>query len=476
MIRLFLFFLGLTLTLAPPAYAQSLIPHQQRAREIYKELIEINTADSVGNTTLAAEAIARRLRRAGFPEDDIHVLGMDARKGNLVTRLRGNGARRPILLLAHLDVVEARREDWSFDPFKFQEKDGYFLGRGTADDKAMAAIFVANLLRYKQEGFVPDRDIILALTADEEMGDVPTNGVSWLLKRYKNLIDAEFALNEGGGVSLRSGKPVVSRLQVSEKVSVMYRLEVKNPGGHSAVPTRDNAIYHLAEGIRRLGRHAFPVKLTEVSRAFFERMAAIENGQDGEDMRAILRNPADLSATARLSTRPTYNAMLRNTCVPTLLDAGIAKNALPQAARATVNCRVLPGESVPEVQQTLIRVLANDKIVISQMGDYTPSPPSPLRPDLVQTVERLTAEFWPGAAVVPVMSTGATDSRFLRKAGIPSYGHSGLASEPGDNRAHGKDERLAVKSFYDGLEYQYRLVKALASPEKTMPLSPMEAQ
>ncbi|MGH7766218.1 MAG: M20/M25/M40 family metallo-hydrolase, partial [Candidatus Binatia bacterium] len=255
-----LFFLLLTLGfVAGPAYAQSLAPHQRLAREIYKELIEINTTDSVGNTTLAAEAIARRLRRAGFPEDDIHVLGMDARKGNLVTRLRGNGARRPILLLAHLDVVEARREDWSFDPFKFQEKDGYFLGRGTADDKAMAAIFAANLIRYKHEGFVPDRDIILALTADEELGEVPTNGVSWLLKKYKNLIDAEFALNEGGGVSLRSGKPVVSRVQVSEKVSVMYRLEVKNAGGHSAVPVRDNAIYHLAEGIRRLSRHAFPV-------------------------------------------------------------------------------------------------------------------------------------------------------------------------------------------------------------------------
>jgi acetylornithine deacetylase/succinyl-diaminopimelate desuccinylase-like protein len=446
-------------------YAQSLTPHQQLAREIYKELIEINTTDSVGNTTLAAEGIARRLRRAGFPEADIHVLGMNARKGNLVARLRGSGARRPILLLAHLDVVEARREDWSFDPFKFQEREGYFLGRGTADDKAMAAIFAANLIRYKQEGFVADRDIILALTADEEMGDVPTNGVAWLLKSYRNLIDAELALNEGGGVSLRNGKPIASRLQVSEKISVMYSLEVKNPGGHSAAPTRDNAIYDLAEGLRRLGRHAFPVKLTQAMRAFFERMAGVESGQDAEDMRAIVRNTADLAASARLATRPTYNAQLRTTCVPTLLDAGIAKNALPQLASATVNCRVLPGESVADVQHTLIRVLANDKIVVRQMEDYTPSPPSPLRPDIMRAVERLTAEFWPGAMVVPAMSTGATDSRFLRNAGIPAYGHSGLASEAGDNRAHGKDERLAVKSFYDGLEYQYRLVKALSSGE-----------
>jgi acetylornithine deacetylase/succinyl-diaminopimelate desuccinylase-like protein len=472
-----LFFLLFTLGfLAEPAYAQSLTPYRQLAREIYKELIDINTTDSAGNTTLAAEAIARRLRRAGFPEADIHVLGMDARKGNLVARLRGSGARRPILLLAHLDVVEARREDWSFDPFKFQERNGYFLGRGTSDDKAMAAIFAANLIRYKQEGFAPDRDIVLALTADEEMGDVPTNGVAWLLKNYRNLIDADLALNEGGGVSLKNGKPVASRLQVSEKISVMYRLEVKNPGGHSAAPTRDNAIYDLAEGLRRLGRHAFPVKLTEATRAFFERMAALESGQDAEDMRAIVGNPADLAASARLATRPTYNALLRTTCVATRLDAGIAKNVLPQLARATVNCRVLPGESVAEVQKTLTRVLANDKIVVSQMEDYTPSPPSPLKHDVVQAIERLTAEFWPGAAVVPAMSTGATDSRFLRNAGIPAYGHSGLASEPGDNRAHGKDERLAVKSFYDGLEYQYRLVKALSSGDKPMPLSPIEAQ
>ncbi|HEY2990673.1 MAG TPA: M20/M25/M40 family metallo-hydrolase [Candidatus Binatia bacterium] len=458
------------------AAAQTLAPHQHLAREIFKELIEINTTNSVGDTTVAAEAMAKRLRDAGFSAEDVRVLGPDPRKGNLVARLRGTGARRPLLLLAHLDVVEARREDWSFDPFKFAEQDGYFLGRGTSDDKAMAAIFVANLIRYKQERMAPDRDIILALTADEELGDSPTNGVDWLLKNHKDLIDAEFALNEGGGVTLRNGKPLINRIQASEKISVMYRLEVKNPGGHSAVPGRDNAIYHLAEGLARLAKHSFPVKLTEATRGAFERMAALDSGQDAEDMRTIARDPWDTSAASRLSTRPAYNAQLRTTCVATRLDAGIAANALPQSAVAVVNCRVLPGESVTEVQQKLVEILASDKITVTQIGSYTPSPPSPLKAEIVQPVERLTAEFWPGAAVMPAMSTGATDSRFLRNAGIPAYGHSGLASEPGDNRAHGKDERLAVKSFFDGLEYLYKLVKTFSAGDKSLPPPPLEAQ
>lgn len=448
-----------------PVFSQTLAPHQQLAREIYKQLIEINTSESAGNITVAAEAMAKRLRDGGFSAAAVHVLGAEPRKGNLVARLRGSGARRPILLVAHLDVVEARREDWSFDPFKFAEQDGYFLGRGTSDDKAMAAIFVANLIRYKQQGFVPDRDIIVALTADEELGDVPTNGVDWLLKNHRELIDAEFALNEGGGITLRNGKPLANRLQASEKISVTYRLEVKNPGGHSAVPGRDNAIYQLADGLTRLARHAFPARLTEATRAYFERMVALETGQDAEDMRAIVRDPTDTSAASRLSTRPAYNAQLRTTCVATRIDAGIAANALPQSARAIVNCRVLPGEPVAEVQQKLVEVLANDNISVTPTGGYTLSPPSPLKPEIVRPIERLTAEFWPGATVMPVMSTGATDSRFLRNAGIPAYGHSGLASEPSDNRVHGKDERLAVKSFFDGLEYLFRLVKVLAAGE-----------
>jgi acetylornithine deacetylase/succinyl-diaminopimelate desuccinylase-like protein len=441
---------------------QTLSPRQRLARDIYKELIEINTTDSAGNTTVAAEAMAKRLRDAGLPAADVRVLGADPRKGNLIARLRGSGGRRPILLLAHIDVVEAKREDWSTDPFKLVEQDGYFYGRGTSDDKAMAAIFVANLIRYKQEGFVPDRDIVLALTADEELLDVPTNGVKWLMANHRALIDAELALNEGGGVYLRNGRPFMNRIQLAEKVFVTYRLEVKDRGGHSAVPRKDNAVYSLAGGLARLAQFDFPVKLTGATRGYFQRTAEFEGGRDGEDMKAILRDPPDTGAAARLSTRPSYNALLRTTCVATRLEAGHADNAMAQTARAIVNCRVLPGEPVQEAERTLVKILADEKITVTQIGGYTLSPPSPLRRDVVEAVEKLTAEFWPGIPLVPVMSTGATDSRFLRNAGIATYGHSGLAAEMGDGRAHGKDERLLVKSLFEGLEYQYRLVKALA--------------
>jgi len=458
---LFVLVTGICATTLVDAQAPS--PHQQLAREIFQELIEINTTDSVGNTTVAAEAMAKRLKAGGISAEDIQVLGPEPRKGNLVVRLRGTGARKPILLLAHLDVVEAKREDWSVDPFKLLEQDGYFYGRGTSDDKAMAAIFVANLIRYKQEGYVPDRDLIVALTADEELGDTPANGVAWLLKNHRNLIDAEFALNEGAGVALKNDKPLANRIQASEKVFVTYRLEVKNPGGHSSLPSKDNAIYHLAEALTRLAKYDFPVKLNEATRGYFERTADLESGQDAEDMEALLRDPPDAAAVARLSTKPVYNAQLRTTCVATRLEAGHADNALPQTARATVNCRVLPGESVPEVQQTLVKVLADDKITVTPVGNYTLSPPSPLNPEIQQAIKQLTEEFWPGIPLVPIMSTGATDSRFLRNVGIVTYGHSGLASDMFDIRAHGKDERLLVKAFFDGQEYLYRLVKTLSS-------------
>lgn len=303
----------------------------------------------------------------------------------------------------------------------------------------------------------------MALTSDEEMLDVPTNGVHWLLQNHRDLIDAEIALNEGGGVALKDGIPLFNRLQLSEKVSVSYRLEVKDPGGHSAVPRKENAIYRLAEGLARLAKYDFPFKLTDATRGFFGRMAGIDRGQDGSDMQAILRVPLDSSAAARLSTRPTYNAQLRTTCVATRLEGGEAGNALPQSARATVNCRALPGESVLEVQQTLVNVLGDPKIEVTQIGGYTASSPSPLNAEIVHSIERLTGEFWPGIPVVPVMSTGATDARFLRNAGIATYGHSGLAGDIFDGRAHGKDERFLVKSFFDGEEYLYRLVKALSS-------------
>ncbi len=443
--------------------AESLSPHQQLARDILAELVEINTVTATGDTAKAAEAMAARLRAVGFPDADVQVFTPAPRKGNLVARLRGTGARRPILLLAHLDVVEAKREDWSADPFKFLEKDGYFYGRGSFDDKAMAAIFVANLIRYKREGYKPDRDVILALETDEEVLDANALGIQWLLKNHRDLIDAELALNEGGGAFSKDGKPYFNGLQTSEKVSVTYGLEVKNPGGHSSLPARDNAIYHLADALGRLAKFEFPVKLNETTRASFERMSALETGQLGADMKAVTLARPDPEAVARLSAKPIYNAELRTTCVATMLEGGHAYNALPQLTRATVNCRVLPGEPVEEVQKTLVRVLADDQISVTQIAPYTLSPPSPLNPEIMQAVEKLTAELWPGIPVVPIMSPGATDSSFLRNAGILSYGHSGLMVDIFDNRYHGKDERIGVKSFYDGLEYLYRLVIALSS-------------
>ncbi|MBC7984568.1 MAG: M20/M25/M40 family metallo-hydrolase, partial [Candidatus Obscuribacterales bacterium] len=324
------------LLLLPWGAVLALTAEQQLARDIYRELIEINTTDSLGDTTIAAEAMAKRLKAAGFSEADVQVLAPTERKGNLVARLRGTGKKKPLLLLAHLDVVEANRGDWSVDPFKFLERDGYFYGRGTADDKAMAAIFVANLIRYKKEGLRFDRDLILALTADEELGEVPTNGVAWLLKNHRQLIDAEFALNEGGGVGLLNGKPQVNNLQSSEKVFLLYRLEATNSGGHSSIPTRDNAIYRLAQGLARLEKYDFPFKLNDTTRAYFERSAVGQAGQLGADMLAIIREPPDAAAIERLTAIPRFNAQMRTTCVATRLQGGHADNALPQLARATV--------------------------------------------------------------------------------------------------------------------------------------------
>jgi acetylornithine deacetylase/succinyl-diaminopimelate desuccinylase-like protein len=446
--------------------AQALTAHQQLARDIYKELVEVNTVTATGDTLKAAEAMANRLKAAGFTDADVRVLSPAPRKGNLVARLRGTGARKPILLLAHLDVVEAKPEDWSVDPFKFLEKDGYFYGRGTSDDKYMAAAFVANLIRYKQEGFKPDRDLIVALETDEEILDANAMGIRWLLKEHRGLIDAEFALNEGGGVGLSNGKPFLNALQTSEKVSVSYRLEVKNPGGHSSLPRKDNAIYRLANGLARLARFDLPFKLNETTRGYFERSAAIVGPQVAADMRAIVGPNPDAGAVERLSNIVGYNAVMRTTCVATMLEGGHAVNALPQTARATVNCRVLPGESFDEVRATLVRVLEDEQITVTQTATPVPSPPSPLNPELVRVVERLTAEFWPGIPVIPTMLAAATDGSTLRNAGIPTYGHSGLAGDVNDVRAHGKDERVLVKSFFEGHEYLYRLVKALASDSK----------
>jgi len=443
------------------ALAQSQ-PHEKLARDIYRELVEINTVTTTGDTAQAADAMAARLRAAGFAAEDVQVFKPAPRKGNLVARLRGSGAKKPILLLAHIDVVDARREDWSMDPFKLNEKDGYFYGRGTGDDKFMAAAFVANLIRYKQEGLKPARDIIVALETDEETGDANVVGIKWLIANQRKLIDAEFALNEGAGVGLKNGKPIRHGLQTSEKTYSNFRLEVLNRGGHSSLPRPDNAINQLAAALGRVARLEFPINLNETTRLWFERSAPFEEAQTGADMMALAGGRADAAAIARLTAKPPYNAQMRTTCIATQLEGGHAPNALPQMARANVNCRILPGESVESIRQALERAVADPQVSVKVSGEAIPSPASALRPDLVQAIEKLSAEFWPGVPVIPSMSAGGTDGNYLRSAGIPTYGHSGLAGDIDDNRAHGKDERVLVKSFYEGLEYLYRLVKVLS--------------
>ena len=431
-------------------------------RALYQELVEINTTDSVGSCTAAAQALATRLKAGGLPAADVQILIPPGapKKGNLVARYRGTGAQKPILLLGHLDVVEAKREDWQRDPFKLVEENGYFYARGAFDDKAMAAIFAHNLIRYQAEGYRPGRDLILALTCDEEIIPSPYNGAEFLLKNHRALIDAEFALNEGAtGLMDKSGKPLRMSIQVGEKVFQTYTLEVTNAGGHSSVPVKDNAIYHLANGLARLGAFDFPFKLSDTTRAYFTRMSAIETGQVAADMRAILRDPPDAEAIARLSVNPANNSTYRTTCVATMLEAGHATNALPQRARATVNCRILPGEPVEEVQQTLARVLANDKIKITPVGAATLSPAPPLTREILGPVEAVSSQMWPGVPVVPTMLVATTDGRYLNNAGIPTYGLSGLFRDPDGSGVHGLNERIPVKSLYDGLEFLYRVVK-----------------
>jgi acetylornithine deacetylase/succinyl-diaminopimelate desuccinylase-like protein len=448
---------------ATAASAQQRAPDERLAFDIFKELVEINTVTATGDTAAAADAMATRLRAAGFPEADLHVFKPAPRKGNLVARLRGTGTAKPIMLLAHIDVVEAKREDWSMDPFKLIEQDGYYYGRGTGDDKFMAAAFVTAFVRYVKEGWKPARDVILVLETDEEILDGNSVGMRWLLANHRDLVDAEYALNEGGGVALKGGKPYTVGVQTSEKLPVSFYLETKNAGGHSSQPVKDNAITRLAAGLVRLGDYDFPVKWNETTRAYFTRSAPLNDAARRADMVAVLSDPPEASALQRLSRLPNLNAQMRTTCVATMLEGGHASNALPQSAKATVNCRILPGESVEYVHETLVRVVADGGIEVSQRGAPKPSPASPLRPDVVGAIEKLSGEFWPGAVVLPTMSAGATTGNLLRSVGIPTYGHSGLAGdfeEP--SRAHGKDERVRVDSFYRGNEYLYRLVKVLA--------------
>ena len=450
------------LALSLPTFAAELSPRQQRLRAIYRELIEIDTSHSTGSTTVAANAVAKQLRAAGFSSKDLFLGGPKPTRGNLVARIRGTGAQRPLLLLAHLDVVDAKRSDWSVDPFKLLEQDGFFYGRGTLDDKCMAAIFVDVMIAMKQSGARPNRDVILALTADEEGG--PDNGVDWLLKHHRALVDAAVVINEGGGGRIRNGQYIHNAVQASEKTYTNFVLEVKNKGGHSSLPTKDNAIYRLAAGLTRLEGFAFPVELNDVTRPFFERSAKIETGQTAADMLALLHTPPDPEAVARLSDTPTYNATIRTTCVATRLEGGHADNALPQTARANVNCRILPGHSSDEVRQTLVQVLADDQITITEPEAAVPGPNSPIDPEFIRMVEQTSESMWPGVPVLPTMSTGATDSRYFRAAGISAYGVSGIFVDMDDIRAHGKDERLGVRQFFEGHEFLSRLVHALTTP------------
>ncbi len=443
------------------------------ARDIFQQLIEINTTDSVGSTTVAAQAMANRLLAGGFAANDVEVLGPNARKGNLVVRLRGSGGTlKPILIIGHLDVVEARREDWTTDPFQFVEKDGYFYGRGTQDMKVHDAALVTTFLRFRQEGYRPDRDVILALTADEEGGK--SNGVDWLLKNHRDLIDAAFVLNaDAGGVTTLHGKPVNVDVEATEKLYADFQLTVTNPGGHSSLPIPDNAIYHLADALSRLEQYRFPVELNDITRTYFERRAMLERGETASAMKGVAGNPPDGAAVQRLSEDPRYNSMLRTTCVATRLSAGHANNALPQLAEANVNCRILPGHSAEEVRQALIRIFAdpkvtvryvsNDRVVMDRAPDKKAFPPILPSPEVLKPLERVVDEMWPGAPVIPEMETGASDSVYTMAAGLPSYGISGVAIDQDDVRAHGQDERVLVSAFYQGVEFYYRYLRAITS-------------
>ncbi|HXB72114.1 MAG TPA: M20/M25/M40 family metallo-hydrolase [Candidatus Acidoferrales bacterium] len=433
---------------------------KQLARDIYKQLIEIRSGYTTGATTPAAEAMAARLRAGGFPESEIFVGGPIPTKANLVVRYRGTGVRKPILLLAHTDVVEAKREDWSMDPYQLIERDGYFYGRGTGDDKAQAAVWIAILIRYQREGFKPDRDIIVALTADEEGGG-PYNGVQWLLKNHRELIEAEFCLNEGGWGEIAGGRKVSNDVQVSEKYVINFRLEVHNKGGHSSVPVPDNAVYHLAAALDKLSKAAFPLKTNEVTRAYFQAIAKIETGQLKSDLAKVAEGSPDaMERVAHAS--PVWNATLRTTCVATQIEGGHAKNALPQLAAANVNCRVLSEDSTEYVQSTLQKIIADEQVHVTIDGEVMKGPPSPMREDLFKAASRLTDTMWPGVPAVPIMVMGATDGLYLRANGIPTYGIQGFFMDRDDIRFHGRDERMLVSSFYEGQAFLYELVKALA--------------
>ena len=457
---------------APVYVAGKLTSAQQVAHDVYKELVEINTSVTTGNITNGAVAMAKRFREAGVPDSDIFIGGPRADKFNVVARVRGKNpaGRKPVLLLAHIDVVEALKSDWSpeFDPFTFTEKDGYYYARGISDDKAMASIFVANLLRMKAEGYVPDRDIIVALTADEESGAF--NGAEWLVKNHRNLVDAGIVLNEGGGGVLRDGKPLFNTIQLAQKITTNFTLQVTNRGGHSSVPRKDNAITSLADALSKVGRYEFPVTLSDVTRAFFTQTAPLETPAMGKAMRALVANPANKAAAAVVASDVKYSSMLRTTCVATMLSGGHATNALPQLAEANVNCRIYPTDTPDAVRSALSRAIGDTTVKVLIKSQRPTSPPATMMPEIMQPVKQVTRELFGNIPVIPTMSTGANDSRFFLTVGVPSYGVSGLFMDPSvDARAHGRDERMRIQSYYEGQEFLYRLTKLLATNPTPVP-------
>jgi acetylornithine deacetylase/succinyl-diaminopimelate desuccinylase-like protein len=439
---------------------------RQLARAIFKELIEINTTHAFGST-VAAEAIARRLRSAGFSEAEITVLAPPNHpsKGNVVVRYRGKTTAKPVLFLGHLDVVEARREDWSVDPFKLTEKDDWFYGRGTIDMKDGDAALVETLIRLKREKFMPDRDLIFAFTADEEAGG-DANGPAFLLKEHRDLIDAELVINlDGGGGAIKNGKRAYFQIGTSEKTYITYTLETTSAGGHGSLPGPDNAIYRLADGLGRLESYRFPVMLTATTRATFEQLAVLEPGKDSSDMRAVASQPTDLAAADRLSQNVYFNAQLRTTCVATLISGGHAENALPQRAKATVQCRMMPGDTAENVQATLVRTLNDPKITVTMDASPIVSPESPPTPQLTAKFAAVAHSMWPGVPLVPTMATGFSDDRQTRNAQIPSYDLNGVWMDVDENRAHGRDERVGMQAFDESVEFTYRLVRAMSQAD-----------
>jgi acetylornithine deacetylase/succinyl-diaminopimelate desuccinylase-like protein len=458
--------------------AQSALPaasaaDRAEALAIFKQLIEINTTDTPqGSVTTATAAMQKRFLEAGFPAADVRLVGPDARKQNLVVRLRAAGpaTEKPVLFLCHMDVVQALRADWSTDPFQFVEKDGYYYGRGTQDMKESDATLVATFLRLRREGYKPRRDLILALTADEEGGRF--NGAKWLVQKHRELVDAAYVINpDSGGVDLEHGRAVTAAVQATEKVYSDFQITATNRGGHSSLPRPDNAIYELTTALNKLAAYTFPFEMNEVTRTYFGSLAAQETGQMAADMRAILATPPDLSAAGRLSADPNFSSNFRTTCVATRLSGGHANNALPQTAQANVNCRIFPGHSPEQIRQQLIALFGDAKLsvkYVSDAGEVSESaperkaivPPAPIA-EVFAPLTRLTQAIWPGTPVTPVMSNGASDSIYFAEAGIPCYGYSAVALERDDTRAHGRDERLPVDSYWKSLDFFYSFAKAL---------------